>query len=387
MSGGRLPIAIPPEITAIAADVPADLFSDSFRSACERLDRYIGAIVSELAAELELPTDSPLTLEGLAARRGWAANGGLALRWLFEALETYGLAEASNGTWRLAPRPDALERAAALGAAAVLAVPQTAPTYRVFDLCAHALGAVLRGEARGEAALFSPATLGVWFEYFSNDNPHYAVNNALTAIALTRAVGPAARLLEVGGGGGSAALASLAALAAAGKPPASYTFTELHPAFLRRGARAVQAAAPAGCTVTTMRYDIDGDPAAQGLAGREFDAILAVNTLHLGRDLVTDLAHLRGLLRPGGALVLGELVRPQPAAGVHIELPFTLLEAYRSTPLLAGIRPRPGFLAAEGWQRALSAAGFSRVVLLPAAFARCVDLYPGFYCGALTARA
>jgi SAM-dependent methyltransferase len=386
LTTGRLPIDIPAEISGIATDVPADLFNAPFRSACERLDRYIGAVVAQLALELELPVGSPITPEALVAGRGWAANGELSLRWLLETLQTYGMATASDGGWCLRPITDPTPRAAELSTAAVLAMPQTAPTYRVFDLCTFALGAVLRGEARGEEALFSAATLGLWFEYFSNDNPHYALNNTLAAAVLSRAAAPGAHLLEVGGGGGSAALATLAALVDAGKPPASYTFTELHPAFLRRGARAVQAAAPPRCAVATMRYDIDGDPAVQDLAGRTFDAILAVNTLHLARDLVTTLARLRSLLRPGGTLVLGELLRPHATAGVHIELPFTLLEAYRSAPLLAGIRPRPGFLAPEGWHRALRAAGFPTVALIPAEFARCVELYPGFYCGALIAR-
>ncbi len=387
MSPARLPIAIPAEIAAIATDVPAGLFSDTFNSACERFDRYIGAVVAELADALDLPSDVPLTTDGLIAQRRWTADGGLALRWLLETLSTYGLAERTNGHWRLARRRAAGPPAAELCADAVVALPETAPAYRVFELCARALGPVLRGEARGEDVIFSPATLGLWFEYFSNDNPHYALNNVLAAAALSRAVGAGARLLEVGGGGGSAAVAALAALSAAGRPPASYTFTELHPAFLRRGTRTVQAAAPAGCTVASMRYDIDGDPEAQGMPERELDGIFAVNTLHLGRDPVAALARLRSLLRPGGALVLGELIRPDADAGVHIELPFTLLEAYRCAPLVDGIRPRPGFLAAAGWRRAALAAGFSRVSLTPAAFATCVALYPGFYCGAITATA
>lgn len=385
MSWRRLPVEIPDEIAAIADDAPEGLFNETFRAACERFDRYIGALVGELARTLELPVGSVLTPELLLSQRGWVDGGALPLRWLLEALHLYGFADASDGGWRLDRLPGGTPDASTIGAAAVQELPGSAPAYRVFDLCASSLGAVLRGERSGESALFSPATLGLWFEYFSNDNPHYAVNNLLAAAALSRVAPPGARLLEVGGGGGSAALAALACLVRDGRTPASYTFTELHPAFLRRGARALQAASPPGCSVTTMRYDIDGEPAAQGLKEREFDAILAVNTLHLGHDLVRVLARLRSLLRPGGALVLGELLRPGATAGVHIELPFTLLEAYRAAPFEAGIRRRPGFLAAEGWRRALAAAGYSEISMLPHAFSRCAKLYPGFYCGAITA--
>jgi SAM-dependent methyltransferase len=256
----------------------------------------------------------------------------------------------------------------------------------VLELCAGALADVLAGAVSGEAVLFSPATMGLWFEYFSNANPHYALSNTVTAVALAAAAPPDAAVVEVGGGGGSAAQACLAALAGAGKSPRRYHFTELHPAFLRRGTRAVQAAAPAGCTVSAARFDINGDVASLGMEPGTADAVVAVNTLHLATDLVAALAQLRALLRPGGTLVVGELLRPSPLAGVHIELPFTLLEAYRDAPTDAAMRRRPGFLAREGWERALAAAGFATVRLTPAAWSRCVDLYPGFYCAALAAR-
>ena len=385
MTRARLPISIPQAVSDLAPDIPGEILNEAFRAACERLDRFIGALVGELADTLVLPRGFPVSPAGLIAARGWSQDGALAVRWLLETLETYGLARARDGGWEVDAAPPREAAAAELAREAIALLPGVAPTYRVFELCAEALPAVLAGTASGEATLFSPATLGLWFDYFSNSNPHYALNNGLVATALVRAVVPAAAIVELGGGGGSAAQAVLAALIASGKPPRGYHFTELHPAFLRRGARVAQAAAPAGCTVTSARFDIDGDPAAQGIVLGRADAVVAVNTLHLARDLVPTLARLRTLLRPDGVLVVGELLRPAPLAGVHIELPFTLLEAYRGAQEGDDMRPRPGFMAADGWRRALLAAGFERVVLLPAALSRCVDLYPGFYCGAITA--
>jgi SAM-dependent methyltransferase len=381
----RLPVAIPAEVAQIAADVPDGILNDTFRLACERFDRYIGALAVELSRTLELPSETPLSPDRLTRERGWDPGGRLALRWLLETLETYGFASASVNGWELDAAPAPQVPAAETAADAVASLPETAPTYAIFELCARTLPAVLAGAASGEATLFSPSALALWFDYFANSNPHYALNNTLAAATLARAVPAAASILEVGGGGGSAAQAALAALGGSGKPPLRYHFTELHPAFLRRGTRVALAAAAGGSIVTAARYDIDGEPAAQGQPEGQIDAILAVNTLHLARDLVLALARLRSLLRPGGTLVLGELLRPSPAAGVHIELPFTLLEAYRSAPTDDGMRPRPGFMAAEGWRRALLAAGFSRVAVVPAALSRCVELYPGFYCGAISA--
>jgi hypothetical protein len=83
--------------------------------------------------------------------------------------------------------------------------------------------------------------------------------------------------------------------------------------------------------------------------------------------------------------VLGELVRPHPLAPVHLEIPFTLLEAYRKAPLDPHVRQRPGFISEAGWTRAFVDAGFVGVTVLPANLEHCVQLYPGFYCAALVA--
>jgi SAM-dependent methyltransferase len=385
VSRPRLPIELAETIHPID-DLPPHLYDRAFRWACVRFDRYIGALTLELAATLELEAGVLPEAGTLCQQRGWSPEGTEAVTWLLETLALYGHADPADGGWLLRggkPQgPSAVRRDEALAQ-----FPATAPSYRVFDLCAGGLPAVLRGERRGEELLFNPATLGLWFEYFANENVLYGISNQLVAVAVERAVDAGARILEVGGGGGSAAQAIMQVLAAAGKSPASYLFTELHPAFLRRGTRVAQAAAPPGCQVTAQRYDVNLAPDEQGLAGQRFDLIVGVNTLHLATDPVAALADLRGLLSPGGALVIGELIRPEPLGPVHIELPFTLLEAYRGAPLIEGIRPRPGFMALDGWRAVLARAGFAEVAVLPRNIAGCVADYPGFYSGALIARA
>lgn len=384
MSRPRLPIELGATIRPID-DLPPHLFDRAFRTACVEFDRYLGALIFELAAELGLAAGDLPDAGALCRQRGWSPEGAEAVTWLLETLALYGRADPAAGGWRFhggAPEaPSAVRRDEALALS-----PANAPTYRVFDLCADGLPAVLRGERRGEELLFNPSTLGLWFEYFANENALYGISNLLSAVAVERAIDRGARILEVGGGGGSAALAVLRALAAAGKQPASYLFTELHPAFLRRGTRTAQAAAPPGCRVTAQKYDVNLAPGEQGLEPGSFDVVFGVNVLHLAGDPVAALVDLRSLLAPGGALVIGELLRPEPLGPVHIELPFTLLDAYRSAPLVAGIRPRPGFMALDGWRTALGRAGFAEVAVLPHDIAGCVADYPGFYSGALIAR-
>ncbi len=385
MSQPLLPASIPEAIAALHADLPDHIFTPAFKDACLYLDRFVGALAVEMARDLGLAVGTTHAVDSLLAQRQWSEAGRLALRWLFETLTLYGHATPTGDGWRLEhlalPTP-----AAAIEAEALASHPRAAPAYEVLRTAAAALPAVLAGTVRGEDVLFGANTLSLWFSYFSNDNPHYAPTNAICAAALARALPPASRILEVGGGGGSAGLAIAAELAASGKPPAFYLFTELQPAFLRRGARLLQPALGERCTFAAKTYDINQDPAVLGIEEASLDAVVAVNTLHLASDLVPTLRRLSRLLRPGGALVLGEAMRPEHTGTVHLELPFALLDSYARVQLDEDLRPRPGFLTVRQWQRALAAAGLRDVAVLPAAIQRCAELYPGFYAGAVVGR-
>lgn len=381
----KLPQPIPRQaLRDLLPDVPETVFSEEFTRACEVLDAFVGDCLCFLVHELSLGGFAG-TAEDFARLRRHSPHGLALSRWLFDCLRLYGLAEEQDGIVHVPATVPSVDLEAAF-AAAVAASPQAEPAMAVQKLATQALPEVLAGKTTGEEALFSLSQLDLWFSYFSNRNIHYAPTNTLAALALARAVGPQARLLELGGGGGSAAEAALKALVDVEKPPALYVFTEVHPAFLRRGSRLVRQLLPEGCQLEARPYDIELAPGEQGLSGVLFDAVFAVNVLHLASDVVLALQRLRTLLAPGGALVLGELMRPSFQAPVHLELPFLLLKSYQQAKNQDGIRSRPGFLCQEGWQNALRAAGFTDVTVLPATLDRCIALYPGFYCAAIIAR-
>ena len=366
-------------------DLPADVFDAEFPPACEQLDRFIGALAGELVLALSLPRGEEITIDSLMLERGWVAGSETTLRWLFSTLELFGYASRRGDAWVVAAR-NSSPPSAQLRSTALATNPAVEPAYEVLALAAAALPDVLRGTVRGEDALFGPRTMGVWFSYFSNRNPLYAPSNRVTAAAAARAACPSPRVLELGGGGGSAAEEVARRLIAAGKTPWLYHFSELQPAFLRRGARAAQAALPPETAFKAFRYDINEPPSAQGVEPRQYDLIVAVNTVHLARDLTVTLTMLRSLLAEGGAVVLGELIRPASTGTVHLELPFTLLASFRETAA-ASFATRPaGFLPETMWRDALHAAGFRRIDMLPNNLGACVELYPGFYAAAFTAR-
>ena len=106
---------------------------------------------------------------------------------------------------------------------------------------------------------------------------------------------------------------------------------------------------------------------------------------HLARDLGAVLAEARSALAPGGWLVVGEGVRPTADEPAGAEFPFLLLESFTSVELDPVRRPTAGFLTAEHWQRALVAAGFADVRLVPDVV-RLRAIHPGFYAAAICGR-
>ena len=261
------------------------------------------------------------------------------------------------------------------------------PSYTLAETVARDYPAFLRGGPAGEQILFAPTRLPLWIGYFSNDNVLYAVNNQLGAVAVETWMPPGpVTILELGGGLGSGAAALLQHLSSAGRAGEvqAYRFTELVPAFLRRGQRLLEERFAAGPPLTFAPLDMNRPFGEQGVAPGSVSIVYAVNTLHVATDLAATLGEVCRALEPGGQLVVSECVRPWPADTLYPEFIFNLLETFRSPRLHPVYRPNGGFLTPEQWEGALKAAGFTGVRMLPD-LVRLREEFPGFYVAAIGA--
>ena len=236
---------LPPELLPLfdASFVRLHLLYDEF------IHRLVLRVVSETG--LEQAVREPGTTTEIATRAGFAGTQALVpLDWMLRLLTARGLLEElSDGavfryrslgpfpTLDPAPMSEEQKRLDA----------SWMPAYTLAETVARDYPAFLGGEVTGEEVLFAPRRLRLWIDYFSNDNGLYVVNNRLGALAveqwLPRAGGV---VLELGGGLGSGALALLERLEATGRLGAisEYRFTELVPAFLRRGEQALRTRHP-----------------------------------------------------------------------------------------------------------------------------------------------
>ena len=261
------------------------------------------------------------------------------------------------------------------------------PSYALAETAAREYPAFLRGGPSGEEILFAPTRLPLWIGYFSNDNALYAVNNRVGAVAVeTWMPRRPFAILELGGGLASGAAALLERLAAAGRlgDLQTYRFTDLVPAFLRRGQRFLQERFPDAPPLTFAGLDMNRPFETQGVPPESVSIVYAVNTLHVAHDLAFTLGEVRQALEPGGQLVVSECVRPWAGDTLYPEFVFNLLETFRSPRLHPTYRPSGGFLTPEQWTEALEAAGFRDVRILPDIL-RIRDEFPGFQVAALGA--
>ncbi len=362
-SAAFLATALPPDLRAT--------FDEAFIRSHVLYREFVCRLVLRIARDMGL--DAALATPGTSrevARRA-SLDGPHALvplDWMLRYLAARGWLETHGGD---EPRFRATRPLPSLDPAPVREeqrawVPSWMPAYALAEAVARDYPAFLRGQATGEEVLFAPRRLRLWVDYFSNDHGLYTVNNQVGAVAATEwwPDAPGA-ILELGGGLGSGALALLARLDATGRLGAvgAYHFTELVPAFLRRGEQALRARYP---TLAGLRYgalDMDRPFGEQGVAPGSAALVFAVNTLHAARDLAFTLGEVRRTLVPGGRLVISECV--PPLEPIYAEFVFNLTETFRSPRLDPRVRPHGGFLEPEHWRAALEGAGLVDVRVLP----------------------
>jgi len=364
---GALERALPRSLVA--------LFDASFIRSCGLYDEFVHRLVLRVFREsgLEPAARERGSAEEIAVRAGLETGRALApLDWMLRHLAAKQVLEeeAVGGTLR---RFRARLPLPALDPSPVRAEqrrhdPSWLPSYALAETAAEHYSAFFRGEATGEEILFSPARFYLWFDYFSNNNGLYAVNNRVGAIAVEEWMPPGgAAILELGGGLASAAIALLERFEQAGRLSEirEYRFTEIVPAFLRRGQRTLQTRFPDASFLKFCLLDMNRPFEEQGIARENLSVVYAVNTLHVAHDLDFTLGEVFRALRPGGRLIVSECVRPLPRQAIYVEFIFNLLETFRSPRLHPIYRPNGGFLTPEQWRGAMEASGFVDVRLLP----------------------
>jgi SAM-dependent methyltransferase len=334
-------------------------------------DEFVYRLVLKVIREtgLESAIREGGSAEAIAAReRLQVGQAVVPLDWMLRLLAARGVLEELRGEEFRARGPLPTADLVAVRDEQLQHDPSWMPSYVLAETVAQDYPAFLRGAVVGEEVLFSPRRLRLWVDYFSNQNGLYAVNNKVGAAAVEQWLPlDSGVLVELGGGLGSGALAVLERLGAAGRLGAiqEYRFTELVPAFLRRGEQALRAHRPESVPIRFDALDMNRPFEAQGIAPSSVTAVYAVNTLHVAHDLDFTLGQILRTLRPGGWLIISECVRPYPRQAIYAEFIFNLIQTFRSPRLHPVYRPNGGFLTPDQWKGAIESAGFADTRFVP----------------------
>jgi malonyl CoA-acyl carrier protein transacylase/SAM-dependent methyltransferase len=336
---------------------PLDFAASSFPAKWALLERLTSAYEVRALRQLGLFAEAGerRTPAEAVARSGVKPTYVILLRRWLEKLAAEGRLRA-DGEAFVADRPlaeEAFEATLEEAAAAFADYPELLAYVRG---CGDKLAAVLTGRESPLETLFPGGSFAIADGIYQDSCVARYLNGLVRAAfeAVVRAR-PSGRLrvLEIGGGTAGTSSWVVPALPAR---RSSYLFTDVSDLFLGRAAEKLGAHA----FVTYALFDVEKDPASQGLRAASFDLILAANVLHATRDLRATVARVRSLLAPGGLVVLSETTSHPH----YFDISTGLIEGWQS--FADDLRTDNPLVSAATWVSLLREAGLAEAAAFPA---------------------
>jgi microcystin synthetase protein McyG len=328
-----------------ATDVPL------FRKALDDLSvGYIWAAFGELGADRSIGAIWPK--DNIQGALDIPPRFDRLLRRIIGILLDAGILRDQRQSWIVASPPAGMPYAAEPSA-----VSSANDAVRLLNRCGASLASVLRGETEPLSLLFADDD-GASAEAIYRDSPPLKRGNQTLAegVQAWLANFPSdrtLRVLEIGAGTGATTAALLPVLPT---DRCEYVFTDVSPAFLRRGAERF---ADQRC-VRFETLDLERPPSEQGFGRSQFDLVIAANVLHATRDLSSAIAHIDELLAEGGVLALLECTTSRP----WMDISFGLTEGWwRFTDL--ELRSAHPLLAEDAWVDLLGRSGYRDIHAAP----------------------
>ncbi|MGN9760027.1 SDR family NAD(P)-dependent oxidoreductase [Streptomyces sp. SD31] len=361
-AASTLPAALP-TTTEIATACERQI-SEVQQAACQwRPEAAIGLLkrlhvhgIAEHVAKLLPDPAVPFAIEDLV-RAGLQASHVALFEHVLSMEEWREIAEpAEGGVWRMTAAP----QARALFCEIARSHPDLSSEL-VIGARSHAHAeAVFRGQEDALETLTGGGAASALEQFYDIGRFCRSYNQAAQAVVQELArrwpADRPLRVLEVGAGTGGMTSALLPFLPA---DRTAYLFTDLSAYFL---SRARQRFARYDF-VEFGTFDMDEDPADQGLTEGSFDLVVAANALHTGKDLTAAVRRIDALLAPGGHLLAFESHSTEALATL-----VGLLDSFWHHRNDHGLRPVSALLPCNAWPKLLRQGGFTDIVqshLLP----------------------
>ncbi|KDM91757.1 class I SAM-dependent methyltransferase [Photobacterium galatheae] len=277
------------------------------------------------------------------------------------ALQHAGLLSAEPGASSFAvnvSRVKPLNELAALKQECLALSPSIDAHIKLLLHCAEHLPAVLIGRCSGLEVLFpgGEATL-VSRAYQGNVLQDYLHNSLAEAVCHSlRDANESKKILEVGAGTCAATTAVLQKLSLLEQPPELW-ISDISPSLVNAARQQYSAVYPfTHYGVLDIEQPHFTQPSQEPLCQEPFDLIYASNVLHATSDIHMVLKNLVSQFKPGGKLIINELVR----FSAFTTMTFGLTPGWWLFQDAMRIEHSP-LLNETGWSHALSDAGFQKI--------------------------
>lgn len=229
------------------------------------------------------------------------------------------------------------------------------------ERCMRALADIVSGKQKATDVLFPQSTLTLVEKVYKTETTALAYNDVLfgalsDVVRLFCEAKPDAplRLFEIGAGTGGTTEGVISALEPYRENIKEYCYTDLSQAFLFHAEENYVPRAPYICT---RLFNVEQPLAEQGLAGGQYDIVIAANAIHATRNIRNALRNVKAILRRGGVLVLNE-ISDKSLCG---HLTFGLLDGWwLNEDADIRIPGSPG-LYPQSWQDILQQEGFHSI--------------------------
>ena len=180
---------------------------------------------------------------------------------------------------------------------------------RIYVTFGRQLTSIVRGTTDPLELLFSqPLAEEFYVDLMRSVGVDAKVHKFLDAVSFKN---PSMKILEVGAGTGSITSYILAPLLGSGAPRFSrYDYTDVSAGFFERAKEKFATEAPIE-KFDFRIFDLESNPLSQGLEASSYDLIVAASVIHATSNLKDTLTRLRTVLKPGGKLILFEVLRPE----------------------------------------------------------------------------
>ncbi len=347
-----------------------ELIGDTIKNVWKLTDHYLLKLIDNIIEQTGMVKDlaNGSDIKSIIKNRGFAEKVFSSIEWLLNRLEMDGYIKKSNDAipvYKLTDKKNTgnLDQ---IKAQAEKQAPTSIAAFNMLQLMADNYPDYLYGKKTGVDIIFSAENIHIINEYYSN-NLFYNVHNIAGAKILNWDIESRKNpvILEIGGGmgGGTKQFVSQRIADKKSMDGFKYYFTDIANKMLRSTKKELSLLTDNLSSFEFTKCDFNSDLANQEY--KDLDVIWGVNAAHVAVDLRYTLNEFHKALKPGGALIISETVRPIGNRMIQQEFLLNTLDDYWNVKLDPPIRPKHGFMDWRDWVEALKAIGFSDVKTVP----------------------